>query len=205
MIRTKRAIAVKALAAILTVGLGYVSGQQVTILNKEQIPEFSDYETIAYKGTIARPRITRDPDVQTFKTRILAAAGKIPNFAGHYHIITWGCGGGCRMGAAINVKSGQVMMLPFTISGSLEYRKDSRLLVANGVRDESETDDEADRHFYEVSGTKFLYIGTFRPGSSSGSSRNRRGAARRSSIARTEPRRTISITNSAFGQERPDA
>lgn len=151
-------------AAVLTLYVfsGYVSAQQVTLLTQEQIPEFSDYETIAYRGTIARPLITRDPDIQTFKTRIQAAAGKMPNFGGQYHIVTWGCGGGCRMGALINVKSGQIMMLPFAISGSLEYRKNSRLLVVDGRRDESELDDESDRHFYEVSGSKFLYIGTIR-------------------------------------------
>jgi hypothetical protein len=127
-------------------------------------PEFAEYPAAAYTGRIAPPRITGEARV--FRTRIREAAADGPNFGGHYRITTWGCGLGCSMGAVVNVKTGHVMMLPATVAEwpvdkrPFEYRADSRLLVMNGIRNESEVEREIDRHFYEISGTKFLYIGS---------------------------------------------
>lgn len=150
--------------AIISAGVcsTLVSAQETKLLSMSQTPEFHDFEAVVHRGNIARPRLTRDPEIQNFRTRIVAASGKAPNFAGHYHLVIWGCGAGCRMGAVIDVKSGQVTMLPYAVAGSFDFRKNSRLLVMNGSRNESEEDNESDQHFYEMSGTKLLYLGTRR-------------------------------------------
>jgi hypothetical protein len=67
-----------------------------------------------------------------------------PNFAGHYFIVTWGCGSPCLMAAIVDAKSGRVLPPPFHPAGAyfqvpwafpeeppLDYRLGSRLLVAN--------------------------------------------------------------------------
>lgn len=69
-----------------------------------------------------------------------------PNFAGHYFIVTWGCGSPCLMAAIVDGKSGRVLPPPFhhgpsqshfqvpwafPMQPALDYRLDSRLLIAN--------------------------------------------------------------------------
>jgi len=71
--------------------------------------------------------------------------GPGPNFAGHYTIITWGCGSPCLMAAIVDLKTGRVYPPPFhhgsghsyfqvpwafPMEPPLEYRLNSRLLVA---------------------------------------------------------------------------
>jgi hypothetical protein len=68
-----------------------------------------------------------------------------PNFAGHYVIVTWGCGSPCLMAAIVDEKNGRVFPPPFHNGPGdsyfqvpwdfpmepLVYRLDSRLLIAN--------------------------------------------------------------------------
>lgn len=68
-----------------------------------------------------------------------------PNFAGHYVIVTWGCGSPCMMAAIVDLRSGRVFPPPFHHGSDhsyfevpwdfprppLDYRLNSRLLVAN--------------------------------------------------------------------------
>jgi hypothetical protein len=52
------------------------------------------------------------------------------NFAGHYSIVTWGCGTNCEYGAIVDLQTGIVYAIP-TASGGYGYKKNSRLLVVN--------------------------------------------------------------------------
>jgi len=69
-----------------------------------------------------------------------------PNFAGHYVIVTWGCGSPCLMAAIVDLETGRVLPPPFyhgpghsyfqvpwafPMAPALAYRLDSRLLIAN--------------------------------------------------------------------------
>lgn len=69
-----------------------------------------------------------------------------PNFAGRYYIITWGCGSPCLMAAIVDGKTGRVFPPPFhhgpghsyfqvpwafPMGPALDYRLNSRLLIAN--------------------------------------------------------------------------
>jgi hypothetical protein len=68
--------------------------------------------------------------------------GPGPNFAGHYIVVTWGCGSQCVMGAIVDLKTGIVYDPPLSGVGSelyipldnlsamkTEYRPDSSLMI----------------------------------------------------------------------------
>jgi hypothetical protein len=67
---------------------------------------------------------------RTFRTAIRLADTLPPTLAGHYAVAEWGCGVSCRTGAAIDLRTGQVLPFPHPAS-SWAYRPDSRLLVAD--------------------------------------------------------------------------
>jgi hypothetical protein len=83
------------------------------------------------------------------------------NFAGKYVLTLWGCGTECLMGAALNVTTGKVVWIPFTLccAGDLstndpgfepiEARKNSRLVVFTGLRNE---DGPLASWFYTIEG-----------------------------------------------------
>ncbi|HEY1151365.1 MAG TPA: hypothetical protein VGF27_22490 [Pseudoduganella sp.] len=85
-----------------------------------------------------------------------ASEGRRANFAGHFVLATWGCGASCVMGAAIDARTGDVHWLPFTVSNwgfdvsqPLEFRRDSRLLVVHGSRDERGSGDETSYYLFD--------------------------------------------------------
>ncbi len=75
----------------------------------------------------------------------------------------FGCGTNCIYGAAVSLKSGRVLFLPGSISSwygegdSLEYRLDSRLLIAKGEINEG---NPHGLHYYEFNGKTFRHIKT---------------------------------------------
>ena len=108
------------------------------------------------KSKPVRPILDR-PRFRLFRTQILTAARRGPDFAGCYALAIWGCGTSCLSMAVINEATGKVYDAPFkTLSYSadvhfpdgsavasetfepLVYRKNSRLLIVRGCPD---TDD----------------------------------------------------------------
>lgn len=69
-----------------------------------------------------------------FRTRIQEGWGTSANFSGHYVIITWGCGSGCRMGIVGNHSTGEIS--PLGLGGAsqmhleMKYNKDSDYMIA---------------------------------------------------------------------------
>lgn len=107
-------------------------------------PEFSDFPANVYKGPIAPIKILSHDDAE-FRTMLSNAAGQRPNFAGHYTLTSWGCGGNCIITVAINSRTGKTTWLPFTlccwpagVDDPREFRSNSRLLVLRGQRNETE-------------------------------------------------------------------
>jgi hypothetical protein len=104
-----------------------------------------------------------------YRTQLRIAARQPPNFAGHYVVALWGCGMECAMGAAIDVRSGHVTWLPGTVccwlSGPdatapdaepVRYRRDSRLLILTGLRNEHEGD--WGEHYYTIDGKRVVKL-----------------------------------------------
>jgi len=103
---------------------------------------------------------------RTYRTLLRAAASERPNFAGHFIMVTWGCGTECMMGAAINARTGQVTFLPFaTCCFSLApegtedmvmFRRDSSLIKLVGFRNEQER--SLGTHYYRLTGNRLEHV-----------------------------------------------
>jgi hypothetical protein len=128
------------------------------------VPQFKDYPaTDIYKGQTARLQLTRED--KAFRTRLTEAAKEKPNFAGHYILTTWGCGAECMMGAAIDARTGKVYWWNFSVCcwgatdekfEPISFRRDSKLIVFSGLRNEKEGDDGA--HFYKFENGRFVHL-----------------------------------------------
>jgi uncharacterized membrane protein len=55
------------------------------------------------------------PKNKEFRTRLRAALREPANFAGHYVLTFWGCGTRCLTGAAVDLRTGKVAFLDFTV------------------------------------------------------------------------------------------
>lgn len=104
---------------------------------------FADYPAAPQAVAKHAPIRLAGKEERRYASQLRQAARRAPDFAGHYVLVTWGCGAGCVRAAAVDIATGQVSMLPFTVSNwplevsePLEYRLDSRLLVVRGSRNE---------------------------------------------------------------------
>jgi len=91
---------------------------------------FDEFVVDMYEGELAAPDLKGFPDFQNFKTRIREGCENGINFAGHFTIITWGCGSECQSMVLIDRKKGAIYDGVHTSHGS-EFIKDSRLLITN--------------------------------------------------------------------------
>ena len=133
----------------------------------QQAPKFEAYRVSnIYNGKNARAKL--DKDTYMFRTRIRNAARQKRDFAGEYVLAQWGCGASCRIIVAINVRTGNVYGVPFSVCcwtiapdiNPVIYRLNSRLMSFAGLRNESEKDSEDDIHYYELRNGKFRFIKT---------------------------------------------
>ena len=107
---------VKTCAIALLIGLFGVTVQA----DDNASPQFSDYPVDnLYTGEIAAVQVPEEE--KTFKEDLEYSKFEKINFAGEYTVVTWGCGSGCLMGAAVSHKTGKVHMLPDT--GYTSYGK----------------------------------------------------------------------------------
>ena len=85
-----------------------------------------------------------------FRKRIREAAGKGPNFAGHYSVVGWSCGMICINLTVVNVKTGRIHDTPFMGIGDgpcptgfyekerrlVHFKMNSRLLILRGAAED---------------------------------------------------------------------
>lgn len=137
--------------------------------------KFADFPAPLYDGPVSAPDLGSHPDARTYRTRIRRAAKGKVNFAGNYILTTWGCGASCLHGALQDARTGRVFFLPHTICCGfemgddvepIEFRRDSSLIVFNGLRDE---ENPMGRHYYEFAENDFWLLKTvkFAPGAPS--------------------------------------
>ncbi|TGE29199.1 hypothetical protein [Hymenobacter metallicola] len=91
---------------------------------------FTDFPAAAGRGPHVRPDFTTNPHARWHRTRIREGAKQPANFAGHYRLITWGCGSSCQMSALVDQHTGRIYDVPETAAG-LEYHLNSRLLITD--------------------------------------------------------------------------
>lgn len=142
-------------------------------------PRFEDYPialkeapaAAAAEAPAPAPLVFATPDARRFRARLRAAAQQDPNFAGHYVLTTWDCGPQCLVGAAVDVRNGEVTWLPeVTLHASLHtsdaellqasepvrFRKDSRLIAFEGARQQNAEDHGV--HYYEIRGNELVHV-----------------------------------------------
>ncbi|RYC28847.1 hypothetical protein D3273_27165 [Lichenibacterium minor] len=119
----------------------------------------------AFTGRAA-PLILDTADAKTYRTRLREGVAQRPNFDGHYSFVTWGCGSGCEMGAVVDQITGRVAFVPFSMCCAdsyfsepdfdyMKFRRDSRLIVFTGKRDEEGPEG---RYFYTFENGQFRAI-----------------------------------------------
>ena len=150
--------------------LGWVVLVALVVVNglplyAQQLPKLSDYPAgEIFRGTPAAPRLDT-PEKREFRTRLRQEAALGPNFAGRFRLATWGCGTECRSLAVIDVRSGEVWMVPFQWEAASEtplrpachlgggYDVTSELLIAQG-----QVLDKAGTHFLHWQNGRFTLL-----------------------------------------------
>ncbi len=104
------------------------------VAQRRRPPGFEEYPVAGkFTGTPAVVDLRSHPKARLFRTMLREGAKRGPNFAGHYTVVTWGCGSDCRMVAVVDARTGRVYIAPFTVSPGIgeDFRIDSRLFIAN--------------------------------------------------------------------------
>jgi hypothetical protein len=97
----------------------------VTNAKADQLPKFSQFPARKYnRGPTGRVDLS-DPHAYSYRTRLREGAQQGANFAGHYRVVTWGCGTDCATGAIIDALTGHVVFLPSVDSYQMEHERDS--------------------------------------------------------------------------------
>jgi hypothetical protein len=127
------------------------------------LPRFEDYPSPKdFTGKPAPPKLIHPQD-RKFRTVIREGAAKGPNFAGHYTIVSWGCGGGCVSMAIVDSRDGTVFQPPFAALSvatmpvevePLTFKLDSRLLIVRGCPEEK----NCATYFYRWEAPRFKLI-----------------------------------------------
>ena len=97
--------------------------------------DFAAYAATPYRGRTTLPDFGgRDRKYAMFRTRLRDGIRGGANFAGHLAIVQFGCGTGCSVVYAGDVRTGEIHEFPLggedAQALSLEYRSTSRLVVA---------------------------------------------------------------------------
>lgn len=74
--------------------------------NPPKFEQFPATQMLDGKPTV--PDTHSHPRSRLFRTAIRYGAEEGPNFAGHYTILSWGCGSGCAAFAIVDAKTGKV-------------------------------------------------------------------------------------------------
>ncbi len=99
-------------------------------------PRFADYPaTPVWRGQPAVPDVRSEPRSRLFRTMLRRGAAEGPNFAGHYTIVSWGCGSGCAGYAIVDARSGRVFH-PENFQSNVVYNTDDAIFAdgAEAVR-----------------------------------------------------------------------
>ena len=120
-----------------------------TAFDSDKDPRFEDMPvTEKFAGKPAPVKLLT-AEARRYRTVIRETAREGPNFAGHFTIVTWGCGAGCVQFAIVDAKTGIVYSPRFYVAARthfdeetdqpdepLQFRIDSRLLIISGSPNE---------------------------------------------------------------------
>lgn len=99
----------------------------------QKLPDFSQYKTKpadTMKGAPKPVDLSTHKDAKTYKTRLREGAKVGPNFAGHYTVVSFGCGTQCQDNWVIDEKTGKIIDR-FESTIGTQYELNSSLLIIN--------------------------------------------------------------------------
>ena len=107
-------------------------------------PRFEQYPAPKnFKGKPAPVNLASHKEARRFRTNLRNSAQEGPNFAGHYTVVTWGCGTACMVFAVVDARTGRVYFPNFAVymgasDEAIRYRLDSKLFIADDAPDPQE-------------------------------------------------------------------
>jgi hypothetical protein len=119
------------------------------VTSRTDTPHFEDFPVREkFTGKPAAVKV-ESRGARRYRTVIREGAREGPNFAGHYTVVTWGCGAGCVQFAVVDAKTGVVYSPRFYVAARvrfdeetqqpdepLQFRIDSKLLIVSGSPNE---------------------------------------------------------------------
>lgn len=107
------------------------------------LPRFSDFAATPEVPPTPPALVQNNRFARTYRALLTEGLRDLPvNFAGHYVMVTWGCGTTCLDGGMVDARTGVATPLPFLLDsfGSFEveiddpllFRADSRLVIMLG-------------------------------------------------------------------------
>ena len=120
----------------LLMALVAVSGTAVAGAPQDHCTDFSRYTVdAAANGTRAKPDFASTPDAQGLESTILERYTGKPNFAGHYQVVSWGCGTGCQVFAVVDTVTGKITFAPRSTQQGASFHLDSALFILDPPRE----------------------------------------------------------------------
>jgi hypothetical protein len=132
-------------------------------------PRFEQYPAPKnFKGKPAPVNLASHKGARRFRTNLREGAKEGPNFAGHYTVVTWGCGTACMVFAIVDARTGRVYFpnfLPYMSASdeAIRYRLDSKLFVADDAPDPDGNPTNEPRrktNYYKWQNNRFVLIHT---------------------------------------------
>src|SRR3990167_3664580 len=111
----------------------------MTILLLSSVPTYAALPDLAkypvpqkdvFTGTPAPVDLSSYKGAKTYRTVLTQGAQKGPNFAGHYTVVSFGCGTQCQDNWIIDAKTGTIYDRFSSVIGQT-YRLDSTLMIVN--------------------------------------------------------------------------
>ena len=110
-----------------------------------------------YRGKTATP-VFETKEEREFRSQIRRQAAKGPNFAGHYTVVSWGCGTECTRFVVVDAQTGRIVFHAQREEAcAVYYKLGSRLIVTDNRCADTEPKDYH-RSFWEWSGTEMRVI-----------------------------------------------
>ena len=99
------------------------------------LPRFDSYRVVdSFAGLPAAIRTADSKLGKRYRTVLREGAKKGPNFAGHFTLVSWGCGSSCQMWGVIDARTGQVFDWIVQSMAGAEFYLNSRLLIIDSPK-----------------------------------------------------------------------
>lgn len=132
---------------LLLVSLFWFSGTAIADTTLLQCADFAKFPVKnVFVGPHAKPNIGSSPDARRFRTRILRDYTGEPDFAGHFQVVSWGCGSNCHVFALVDTKTGKITFAPTSAALRAEYHLNSALFII----DPTTMVEDGDSAFYQT-------------------------------------------------------